>query len=536
MFNISDSVVSYFLFSLLLIIGFVNAQDSAEASWQQHVPAWFPLFAIAAIIGYGLVGVAFMLSKVFQLPQLETWARLELFEVTGSAFLVLIVLISLGVIDNLFVATVNKTPMNISLDFTSSVSNELLKRYIDTVQLGAAIGLLSGPPVQYLDATASESGKSGETSGNAGSGPDGAGGNNAKIENSNRVFMVALKNLRLNFLTFYAADIFNGHFNLIQSVALTSLGISIFSNVLLTFVNAIAIPILIPLGLFLSIFSLTRKMGRTLIAFGVGLYLFVPLSILVTQIMYESAFKPGAAIPEISMPSGSNDVDSFIRGIFALNITELLLRLTLATIGIIQAGGPALVPSCVTGSVATASICGIAQPVCAVAFTVICTFLGGFSDVGQSNDLLNNFQTGISVLRILWLGEILDVNVLDQITGVAATYIGIAIVGLGTAPLFHLIAGQALTINYIQPILNNLLSLGTYSASVLTATAYANLNQHLAIKLTNITLAYLPYVLQYVVPIMLLPFIMLVIVVTGIRSISPAIGGEIQILGVSELI
>jgi hypothetical protein len=42
--------------------------------------------------------------------------------------------------------------------------------------------------------------------------------------------------------------------------------------------------------------------------------------------------------------------------------------------------------------------------------------------------------------------------------------------------------------------------------------------------------------MQYAVPVMLIPFIMIFIVITGIRSLSPAIGGEVQILGVSELI
>jgi hypothetical protein len=54
--------------------------------------------------------------------------------------------------------------------------------------------------------------------------------------------------------------------------------------------------------------------------------------------------------------------------------------------------------------------------------------------------------------------------------------------------------------------------------------------------LGDVVMDYTPYVMQFIVPIILMPVIIFIIVITAMRSISPAIGGEIQILGVTELI
>ncbi|MEM3771019.1 MAG: hypothetical protein QXW80_01670, partial [Candidatus Micrarchaeia archaeon] len=124
----------------------------------------------------------------------------------------------------------------------------------------------------------------------------------------------------------------------------------------------------------------------------------------------------------------------------------------------------------------------------------------------------------------------------EQLGSASATIVSLAVAGGASTFIFHLIPSNVITINYIMPLLQQLMNFGQYEVSVLTASLYANMNQYLAIKLTNITLAYTPYVMQDAVPALLIPFIIIFTVITGIRSISPAIGGEVQILGVSELI
>jgi len=506
----------------------VNAQDltAGQQQWQQYVPNWFPLFSIAALIGFGIVGISFMLARVFMLPQLESWARNELFEVVSSVFLVLIILISLGVIDNIFIAAVNKKPVDFSLDFTKEITNVLMDKYIESIKLGYAIGTLSGAPAQYLGDTRSDK----PQSNNEGK-PDFNGGV------TKRVFIVGINSLDLNYLTFYAADVFNGHFNLIQTIALTSLGISLLSNSILEFVNDIAIPVVIPLGLLLSMFSFSRKMGRTLIAFGVGLYIFVPLSIIIAQTMYYSAFKPDTAVPQIHTPSGGNDVNKFADRLIALNIADFLLHLGIGLgFAIASKASVVFMPSCITGAGILSSICVLAAPACALAFSAICQLFGSISDTGQVNDTVTILLYALLVIKIESLSLILGVPILNQLDTISATIASMSLVGIVGSLVFHIIPSNVLTINYLLPILKQIMQFGIYEIHAITAEVYAQLNMALAVKLTDITLAYTPYIMQYAVPVMLIPFIMIFIVITGIRSLSPAIGGEVQILGVSELI
>jgi len=533
-YSICSSLKYLSLFILILSFS-VNAQDltAGQQQWQQFVPNWFPLFSIAALIGFGIVGISFMLARVFMLPQLESWARNELFEVVSSIFLVLIIIVSLGIIDNIFIAATNKKPIDYSLDFTTSISNELMDRYIDSVKLGIAIGTLTGPPVQYFGDSRADKKQPGQE-GASGSQP-GTGNEGGEI--TNRVFLVAIEPLKLNYLPFYAADVFNGHYNLIQSIALMSLGISLLSHAILEFINMIAIPVAVPLGLLLSMFTFSRKMGRTLIAFGVGLYIFVPLSIIIASTMYNSAFKADTSIPHIERPSGSNNVDTFANRLLALNFADFIIHLAIGIAGVvINKGYLVFIPTCSVGAAALSSICGLAAPVCAVAFTAICSLFGSFSDTGQTADIIDKLLYVASVLKIETLSYILGVPISGQMEAIVPVIVSLSLTGTVSAFIFHIIPSNVLTINYLLPILNQLMNFGVYERSVIGFSLYAELNKALATKLSNITLAYTPYIMQYAVPVMLIPFIMIFIVITGIRSLSPAIGGEVQILGVSELI
>ena len=511
----------------------VNAQDltAGQQQWQQYVPNWFPLFSIAALIGFGVVGISFMLARVFMLPQLESWARNELFEVVSSIFLVLIIIVSLGIIDNIFIAATNKKPIDYSLDFTTSISNELMDRYIDSVKLGIAIGTLSGPPAQYLgDKDKKQPGQGGASGSQPGTGTEGG-------ETKDRVFLVAIEPFKVNYLPFYAADVFNGHYNLFQSIALMSLGISLFSHAILEFINMIAIPVAVPLGLLLSMFAFSRKMGRTLIAFGVGLYIFVPLSIIIASTMYNSAFKADTSIPHIERPSGGNNVDTFADRLLALNFADFIIHLAIGIAGVvINKGYLVFIPACSVGATSLSSICGLAAPVCAVAFTVICSLFGSFSDTGQTADIIDKLLLVATVLKIETLSYILGVPISGQMEAIIPVIVSLSLTGTVSALIFHIIPSNVLTTNYLLPILNQLMNFGTYELSVIQFSLYAELNKALATKLSNIILAYTPYIMQYAVPVMLIPFIMIFIVITGIRSLSSAIGGEVQILGVSELI
>ncbi|MCS7109529.1 MAG: hypothetical protein NZ903_01900, partial [Candidatus Micrarchaeota archaeon] len=450
--------LAFILILSIFIINVFAQSTQGQQSWEKFVPNWFPLFSIAALIGFGLTGLAFMISRVFQLPQVETWARSELFEVVSSIFLVLIIFIVIGIIDSIFIATVNKTPMQMSLDFIDRITNVLMARYIDAVEFGAALNFLSGPPVQYIGATSRDSDDAGKTPlGGATQGRGGTSGEEVERENKFRLLIVAMKNFRLSYHIFYGADLFAGHFNLIQSIVLTSLIFSILANVALQFVNSIAIPFLVPFGMFLSMFPITRKMGRTIIATGIGLYIFVPLSILICELMYNSAYKDPSYLPQIKPPSGDNDMDSFKNKVFLITVFEFVAQLALGAISIISTGFTAVFPSCVAGSIALGTTtCGpLFAMVCTIVFNLICMLLGGIGDVGTVNDNIQTLSEVISYVKVISYMELLDVKATDLLSTLSVAFGSISaltILGISSSVVFHSVPSNVLTINIVSLI------------------------------------------------------------------------------------
>jgi len=525
-YSICSSLKYLSLFILILSFS-VNAQDltAGQQQWQQYVPNWFPLFSIAALIGFGIVGISFMLARVFMLPQLESWARNELFEVVSSIFLVIISLIVLGIIDDLFIATTGSTPMSSSLDFTNQLSHKLIDIYKNSIYLGYAIGLLSGPPLQYLQATSqSNTGSPSRPSSETLSANSGA---------LLRFAVVGIESFHMNFYPYYGADVFNSHYGLVQSIALTSLTISLFSKVLLSFINAAAIPIILPLGLFLSMFSLTRKMGRTMIAFGIGLYLFVPMSIMIAQIMYNSAYKQNTSVPEIREPTSAID---FSKAIGRITLVEIITGIALNLLAV--AGFLSFPIPCALGALeAAAMFCpGPAMAVCATAFGTICaTVTHPIFTLPTGLDQTANLNLFTTAIKTVLVAGALNVDVWRYIPTLTLPAIS-SLIGLAT--VFPWIASFVGVLASNPTLIATGVVASTLSISSEMSLFMANviLNKALAVKMTAITMEYTPYVMQYAVPAMLIPFIIIFITITGIRSLSPAIGGEVQILGVSELI
>jgi hypothetical protein len=161
---------------------------------------------------------------------------------------------------------------------------------------------------------------------------------------------------------------------------------------------------------------------------------------------------------------------------------------------------------------------------------------------------MNEFPSGVN-LGIILLASILNTmkmtalsfalgagaQVVPYLAAAAAPAIP-AIAGIASGAVWHIIPGMAKQQNVPMGISEGIAAILNPIAGYSSFLAHKYLDSAAANKLTDITLDFTPYVMQYAVPIMLMPLIMLLVVVTGIRSISPAIGGEVQILGVTELI
>ncbi|VVB73408.1 Uncharacterised protein [uncultured archaeon] len=526
-----NSSAAAVLLLLVLMPALSFAQSAGSQSLLNAFPPWAPLVALAIIIGYSIAGLAYMLSTVFRTPELSVWAKTEVAEVTASASLVLIMLIALSSADAIFAAATGSTPMQASLDFTSQASDKLFNVFVDSMWLSSAIGTLTGAPPQYAGSTS----KSAKDI-NSRIDQMTAKIKDAKPGSAMRMMIFALYAFNINYYPFSGANVFLGHFGTVQSLSLTSAFIAVASNLALDFIRSVAIPLMVPLGLFFSVFSVTRKMGRTLMAFGVGLYLFLPASVLIAKSMYDSAYKPGTNPPEI--PEPSNAV-SLTKALMQVQMAEIALTIigSVVSAPTMTAGQLFFLPACIGGAAVQSVACMILAPVCFVIYLFICMFFTRpMFDFGGSMDVSTTLLSSLGVVKAIVLSSILGAGVPAYMyVGMAAPMVP-SLIGLVSTYVWGIIPGTVMSPNMLLMVANVANAILAPIANLSGFLSHYYLDQALASKLTDITLDFTPYVLQYAVPVMLIPLIMIIVTVTAIRSISPAIGGEIQILGLSELI
>jgi len=496
------SVLLLVLFMFLLAFCTpVFATDSADATAAilEVLPKWMPLLTAALLIGFGLAAVAFALSSVFRLNELGVWAKTEVSEMTASAFLAAIVLIVAGFSDLLFVAATGSTPMQISDSFLQSLIDKSFELFAQSTQITWMVGMLTGIPPQYaLPVGVMQSTDNPTTATERYSQMFDKMQSSIKASGLVIPFLfLSLSMVTFQFYDYIGTNVFLGHFGLLQSIILGSAGLAIGLKVALGFVEQIALPVLVPLGIFLGALSITRKMGRTMIAIGICLYFFFPASVLMSKLMYEGAYHPGTDIPEISQPASYDELISFAKTQLGVQLANLaagaVMMMPLAT-------GP--VPYtllCFAEATLIAAPCTILFPVCYMAYLVPC---------------VSFFKP-----MVIWPG----LTFLNYIFYTAASTM----------------ARYATVAQYIPPDVTATIAVaapvpGLSGMASFTASFY--INKRMAELLSNVVLDYTPYVLQYAVPIILMPVIILLIMITAMRSISPAIGGDIQILGLSELI
>jgi hypothetical protein len=338
----------------------------------------------------------------------------------------------------------------------------------------------------------------------------------------------------MNYVPFQVATIFSESFSTIQGLTLTATTVSIFASMLIEFVNAVAIPILVPFGLFLSMFTISRKMGRTLIAMGVGLYIFLPLSIIISERMYNSAYKGNTYPPTIDKPSEATALQTML----LVNFGAKLAMVFAAPVFMpsLSLGGIKYLSSCTSGGGLQSATCGIAAPICWPIFTLICSIISQpIVNMPQDIDLsMSRYSNVMTIIELATLNSALDANL--NMAQMLAPALPIVISAIGSIADLVWPLIQPLTPNAPEMASRIATAIADIPAKIVVFGAYVDLGKALAVKLTDITLDYIPYILQYILPVLLMPIIMLIVVITGIRSISPAIGGEIQILGLGDLV
>jgi len=439
-------IILLIILAVLPTVSHAGITEDFQAALNASNMYWIINIAIACLIGFIMAGFGYMLSSALQSRELGIWAKSEVAEMTGTVFLIAIILLAIGFSDSLFKAVDwngdkvadGITPMQASASFSSDATTKLLNAYYRGMQINLILSLLTGPPRNMYsasDATGSDMSK-----GNDDNTKDTRGGlPGFPIP----IMFMTLYVGAINYIPYSGNGIFMTAIYSFQSLVLMAAAMSSLIGVAAEFIAMFTIPVLLPLGILMRAFTFTRKMGSTIIAIAVCLYFFFPAAVLICDQMYKAS--PKFDPPELQNPK--------ILGI--------------------ELGDPS----------------NIMKP-----------FFGPGEYFNQCNS--GDLWYFICIIQKLlaWVADLI-----------------VAIINLAGFILTAIAPGAKIP------------ALPTFFIT------QENVNLVMGDVIT-ILANYIPHAMSYAVPIILSPVIILIICITAMRSISPAIGGEIQILGVSELI
>lgn len=258
---------------------------------------WFASSILALLISVALSAIAWMLSSAFQSSELKGWAKKELSEFIVSALILVLAVPLLLTITSLTIAYATAVkpdlsytsadPFSLAKDYLDKVENQLASVYAEVSGSIIALTLVSGFSLD-LGLLAKGLIALGVTA------VSGVGGVLAGTIGFFTKFGIVIKmgapfGLILSFLS-----------PLQSSMVVVLLAFFVQKEILL-FVQAAALPVLLPVGVLLRAFPLTRRAGSTLIALSLILFIVYPLTLAFVGQMYDvtyDAVKRGVVVPE----------------------------------------------------------------------------------------------------------------------------------------------------------------------------------------------------------------------------------------------
>ncbi|MCX6777343.1 MAG: hypothetical protein NT157_00475, partial [Candidatus Micrarchaeota archaeon] len=217
--------------------------------------AWIPFVLIALLIGYLLAAIAYMVSHLITSPELYAWAKNEFYEVSASAWFVGSAIFFIGVLNLMLVELGGMNLVETASLYTARVSSDILAIYSVIVQGLFALGLFSYLGAQFGIGVPI--------------GPIIIGIQGGAYPFGGLVPVMQALGTVTNMLSF-------GMFAII------------LQRTLLEFISDTMLRILLPIGIFLRCFTLTRKIGATLMALAIGLYVVYPLTLIMNAEIYAS--------------------------------------------------------------------------------------------------------------------------------------------------------------------------------------------------------------------------------------------------------
>ncbi|MEW6328755.1 MAG: hypothetical protein AB1468_01425 [Candidatus Micrarchaeota archaeon] len=246
--------------------------------------AWVPLALIALIIGYMLVALLIMAASFLHSPELHAYARREFVEVSVSVWFVGSIIFFVFLLNTLIqdLATVGgEDYMSIAQGYTNRVSADILAAFGKTVKAQFGIGL-----VQYLGGGAGF----GACVGKQCPKPEAEGQAGAVVPPVIPLFPIFL-GFSFSFAPFYGLSIISNIINTGSNLLSLALFSMIGQFVLLQFISETMFKIFLPVGIVLRSFTLTRKLGATIMAVAIGAYVVYPLTLVMNSEMYSSVLQ-----------------------------------------------------------------------------------------------------------------------------------------------------------------------------------------------------------------------------------------------------
>lgn len=438
--------------------------DRAQVvSGSTGLESWGPAIAAVLLLAFFVVALGFMVASLLGSQEIWAWSKAELSEIWVSALYAVNFVFLIGVLQVL-AGVFFPSPMQGSVTWFSECN---------TLQIplpGLSTGSLTFTDTfcvadRYLNRLSSDS------LGGLGMimGVSILQGLLANFGNSITLGKVPILVGTVNVFTismtpFYGLNLIPQVMSNVFATAALAVGSTMAQMVFLQFVQQTMASIFLPLGIMLRTFSITRRLGATLMAVSIGLYVLYPASLCMNAVLFYGLMDNGV------IPPFEPDTESTIMnlgGLVDLEYMELIIT---------PFFGPNFEPcysfddpqySEITEAVITATCAMFPGPWCVLIAMAWCF---------------------IYVL-VRWVIEFIIAIVL-MVVFVLTAYITLLTQGPGEV---------------VQSML-------------------------------KMSVSYLPVLLQAAIPAFLLPIFDFVIIITGIRSLSVALGGETRIFGLMEFV
>ena len=227
---------------------------------------WLATCVLSLIISAVMSSLAWMISTAFQSNELKGWAKKELSEFIFTGALIAVAYSLILTITYLTTAYVGGNPYSLAKDFLDLAQADLIDAYAHVTSLKTLITFISTFELKIGWITALLSI---------------AGLNLATLLGS---FGAILSNLTLSYGSPFSMVI--GPLGSLESFMQPMFFAMFVQHELLNIIQKTMLPLVLPLGILLRAFPLTRRTGSTLIAISLAAYIIYPVSLVASSAMY----------------------------------------------------------------------------------------------------------------------------------------------------------------------------------------------------------------------------------------------------------